>query len=366
MSDKTSRQDLLAFDEAAFMRRVPHAQQRLNVHGAYIARVPPGDHRLDAIPPGQLARHGLLLRRPDEPHLRAGWDKVFGRTWREQDRVMPRLVPASRLAGRVGRMITNRNYTDNNWSGAAHGGIGTGGSWTTVVAIWNVPTVSQPSEPPGTESTGWQSVSWVGIDGYNGYSYDVLQVGVEHWVDLTGTPYYNAWVEWFVPPPDPSTLPPGTPVDMFGYPEAWVGTDGLYPYIYPYYLNELTLHAGDQVSCTAQYTSDNTAGTLTFANLTTGQYVPPITFAPPPGAGFNGNSAEWILEAPGGGEPGSSLPAFTPITFTWAAGCPASIAGAEPPFAVPGNSDTLQIAGNGKTLTSVTVDGGTCTISFTG
>ena len=52
MSDKTSRRDFLTFDEAAFMRRVPQAMERLNVRGAYIARVPPGDHRLDAIPPG--------------------------------------------------------------------------------------------------------------------------------------------------------------------------------------------------------------------------------------------------------------------------------------------------------------------------
>ena len=81
MSDKTSRQDFLTFDEAAFMRRVPQAMERLNVRGAYIARVPPGDHRLDAIPPGELARHGLMLRRPDEsmPALRKGWDEVFGR-----------------------------------------------------------------------------------------------------------------------------------------------------------------------------------------------------------------------------------------------------------------------------------------------
>lgn len=368
MSDKTSRQDFLTFDEAAFMRRVPQAMERLNVRGAYIARVPPGDHRLDAIPPGELARHGLMLRRPDEsmPALRKGWDEVLGRIWRERDRVVPRLLRAPRLAGRLGQMITNRNYTDNNWSGAARGGIGSGGSWTTVVAIWNVPTVSQPTEPPGTENTGWQSTSWIGIDGYNGYSYDVLQLGVEQYVDPSGTPYYNAWVEWFVLPPDPSTLPPGTMLDPYGYPVAWTEAGGLYPYIYPMYLNGLAVHAGDQVSCIAQYTSGNTAGTLNFANLTSGQYIPPMTVAPPPGAGFNGNSAEWILEAPGGGEPGSSLPAFTPITFTWAAACPASIAGAEPPFAIPGNSDTLNVVGNGKTLTSVAVDGGTCTITFTG
>ena len=81
MSDKTSRQDFLTFDEAAFMRRVPQAMERLNVRGAYIARVPPGDHRLDAIPPGELARHGLMLRRPDEsmPALRKGWDEVLRR-----------------------------------------------------------------------------------------------------------------------------------------------------------------------------------------------------------------------------------------------------------------------------------------------
>ena len=71
-------------------------------------------------------------------------------------------------------------------------------------------------------------------------------------------------------PPDPSTLPPGTMLDPYGYPVAWTEAGGLYPYIYPMYLNGLAVHAGDQVSCIAQYTSGNTAGTLNFANLTSG------------------------------------------------------------------------------------------------
>lgn len=295
---------------------------------------------------------------------------MFGRSWRARDRVIPRLVPAPRLAGQVARRIAaiNGNYTDNNWASAAHGGIGTGGPWTAIAGVWNVPTISAPVQPPGIASNGWQASSWIGIDGYAGLSYDVLQLGIELYVDLSGTPYYNAWVEWFIPPP--SGLPAGTPVDMYGYPTAWVGEGGMYPYILPMYLNtapnDLPIQAGDQISCTAQYMSGSAGATLNFANLTTGQHVPPIVLAPPPGGYFVGNSAEWILEAPGGGEPGSSLPAFTPITVTWAAACPASVAGASPPFATPGNSDTLTIAGNGTTLTSTTTDHATCTISFIG
>ena len=94
-------------------------------------------------------------------------------------------------------------------------------------------------------------------------------------------------MEWFVLPPDPSTLPPGTMLDPYGYPVAWTEAGGLYPYIYPMYLNGLAVHAGDQVSCIAQYTSGNTAGTLNFADLTSGRsHISPMTLGAPTGSRF--------------------------------------------------------------------------------
>ena len=60
---------------------------------------------------------------------------------------------------------------------------------------WTVPSVSKPTEPPGSDG-GWDSSSWVGLDGSSG-SDDVLQAGIEQRVDGSGNASYYAWFEWF-------------------------------------------------------------------------------------------------------------------------------------------------------------------------
>ena len=72
--------------------------------------------------------------------------------------------------------------------------------------------------------------------------------------------------------------------------------------------------------CSVQYVGNNTAGQIYLANDSTGQNFS-ITLAPPTGATFNGSDAEWIMEAPDGGEPTSSLPSFSPVQFTTATAC---------------------------------------------
>jgi hypothetical protein len=67
------------------------------------------------------------------------------------------------------------------------------------------------------------------------------------------------------------------------------------------------------------YINNNTAGQILFGNSRIRTYFA-IVLTPPPGATFAGNSAEWILEVPGG-EQNSSLPKFTPVTFNLAAAC---------------------------------------------
>jgi Peptidase A4 family len=249
------------------------------------------------------------------------------------------------------------SYTDRSWSGAA---IGANAPWNAVIATWTIPTVSQPSGLPGTSGLGWASSSWVGIDGYDGFSYDVLQVGVIQSVDLNGSPSYTPFVEWYVLAP--TDLPAGTPVDGNGYPPAWVNSvDGMYQYIYPAPLMNFPVTAGQEVICSAQYTSNNTAGTLIFANVTTGQHTQ-VTLPAPPGTNFHANSVEWIMEAPGGGEPYSVLPRFTPVAFTWALAChPNGNPGA------PGSedADTLNIINaSGIRQTSVVNDGMNSTITY--
>jgi hypothetical protein len=110
-----------------------------------------------------------------------------------------------------------------------------------------------------------------------------------------------------------------------------------------------------------QYVNNNTAGAIYFANDATGQHFS-ITLAPPPGASFNGGSCEWIVEAPDGGEPISSLPKFSPVTFTSALAC-----GPNNAVANPQTGDILNITNtSGKVLTATTVGPDTATIKFVG
>ena len=127
------------------------------------------------------------------------------------------------------------------------------------------------------------------------------------------------------------------------------------------------VNPGDSIWCSVQYVNNQTAGLIYFANETTGQNFS-LTLAPPPAASFDGNSAEWIMEAPSGGLPNSSLPSFTPVQFTNAFSCTANQVTGDPQ-----NGDILEIApppspGNPSppALTFVTVGSGTVTIDFKG
>lgn len=75
------------------------------------------------------------------------------------------------------------------------------------------------------------------------------------------------------------------------------------------------------IYCSALYYNyNNIAGQIYLANDTTGNYTP-LTLAPPPNVEFLRSSVEWIMEAPGKGEPQTSLPNFTALIFTDAFGC---------------------------------------------
>jgi hypothetical protein len=131
-------------------------------------------------------------------------------------------------------------------------------------------------------------------------------------------------------------------------------------YIYQTNIANFPVKPGDQVYCSVQY-NGTTSGSISFANEATGQHFS-LTLAPPPGANFNGQSCKWIMEAPDRGEPISSLPKFTPVTFTSALAC-----GPNNAVANPKSGDIMNIATTGgKILTSTSVDTDTVTISFVG
>jgi hypothetical protein len=148
---------------------------------------------------------------------------------------------------------------------------------------------------------------------------------------------YVAWYEWYAPL---QNISPG--------------------YIYQTNIVNFPVQPGNEVYCSVQY-NGTTSGSISFANDTTGQHFS-ITLAPPPGASFSGQSCEWIVEAPDGGEDISSLPAFTPVTFTSAYGC-----GPNSSTTNPKAGDTINVGDRaGKVLTSTSVDTGTATITFVG
>ena len=288
-----------------------------------------------------LVKNGILIRRPaagDPPELQAAWNRVFSRQWLAKDRIIPVSVP------QIGKTHIPRTapkkQADTSWlSGAWAGGVIDTGSWTSAFGSSVIPSVSKPTEAQGTEG-GWNSSSWVGIDGFNTpniSSNDVLQAGIQQHVDANGHASYVAWYEWFAPPQS------GSP----GY--VWQTNIANFPVM-----------PGQTVYCSAQYVGGK-SGYLSFGNDTTGKHFS-ITLAPPPGANFKGNTIEWIMEAPDGGTPTSALPKFTAVKFTSAIGC-----GPNGAVGNPQNGDSTNVENSaGKILTSTILGNFAVTIDFIG
>ncbi len=321
---------------------VAHALIPTNLPGAFASPAPPRDFDARTASAGSLLQQGLLWRRPtpdDPPALQAAWDRVFSRVWRPEDRIVPLLEPQIGVTHNLRSPVQGGNgaYTGSQWAGAV-----IQGNWTGAIGYWVIPWVSVPGEPQGTEG-GWNSSSWVGIDGFSGPGYtgsnDVLQAGIQQRIDANGNISYVAWYEWFAPKQKNS---PG--------------------YIYQTNIANFSVSPGQTVYCSVQYV--NNTGYVYFANDATGEHFS-ITLAPPPGATFNGNSAEWIMEAPDGGETTASLPSFTPVQFSTAICCGTNAAGASV-TGDPATADTVNITGFGTTLTSVTLGPSTATIDYVG
>jgi hypothetical protein len=308
----------------------------LNIPGVYTSPAPPDDFDPNTASPMALVKHGLLWRRPeagDHPSLLAAWKNGFSRRWLEKDRIVPFMEPQPGKTHLLrGLTRADTGFTSDNWSGGIFQGAG---NWLTAIGTWVIPTVSKPSEPQGQEG-GWNSSSWVGIDGFN--SNDVLQAGIQQRVAANGQAQYIAWYEWFAP------QQPTSP-----------------PYIFQTNIPNFPVSPGQTVTCSIQYTNNKTKGMISFGNSTTGQHFT-ITLAPPPGAAFKGNCVEWIMEAPDGGEPRAALPRFTPVKFTGAVGCTAD----GKTVANPQTGDFINILDGAKTLTSVALGNDTVTIDFIG
>jgi hypothetical protein len=330
-------------DEEGFKAKHPFKLIPTNLRGAYAVPAPPDTFDLKTASQSDLMKHGLPWRKPapgDSPELHKAWDRFTSRKYLAKDRIVPESHPQLGVTHNY-RGPKPKQQTDSSYLGRVWAGAGTKtGKWTNIIGYWKIPAVSVPPEQQGSEG-GWNSSSWVGLDGFF-YSNDVLQAGVQQKVILLPPfnipiPIYVAWYEWYAP--------------------AVAGSPN---YIYQTNIANFPVNPGDEVSCGVGY-NGTTSGTISFSNQTTGQHFT-ITLAPPPGANFNGQSCEWIMEAPDGGELRSSLPKFTPVTFTSALAC-----GPNNATANPLTGDILNIeTPAGKVLTSTTIGSDTTTISFIG
>ncbi len=328
-------------DEAQFRAKIPYPLTTTSLKGVFINPTPPESFDLATASQSDLLKNGITIRKPtpqDPPELQKMWTDFFSRKWLAADRIVPEFevqTGKSHILKKPPVKQRDGVYTSNGWAGA----VTETGKWVMCFGTWTIPTVSKPREPQGTEG-GWNSASWVGIDGWNDSivsSNDVVQAGIEQKVDAQGNTSYVAWYEWFAP------QQPNSP-----------------PYIWQTNIPNMPVKPGQSVSCAVMYVG-TTAVNLAFTNNTTGVHFS-ITLAPPPGANFNGKTCEWVMEAPDTGEPVSALPRFTPVVFTAAIGCGPGLVVTNPAI----SSITNIADAENVTLTKTTVGTDTATISFIG
>jgi hypothetical protein len=321
--------------DEAFVKQFPFPLIETNIPGAYALPAWPDDLDFHKASPATLLKHGVLWRRPEAgEELAPFWDRMFSRPWK--DRIVPHLEPQpGRTHVLNGLRSSDATFTSNNWSGGV-----LLGSFVSAFGTWLIPTASKPTEPQGNEG-GWNSSSWVGIDGFNVTglisSNDVLQAGIEQKVDAKGNVSYVAWYEWFAPQQANSP-----------------------PYIFQTNIPGFLVSPGQSINCSIQYLVNQKAGQITLGNGSTGKNFSMI-LKPPPGANFNGKCVEWIMEAPDGGYPNSALPKFTPVKFNPAFGCDA-----KGNATTAQGADTVNIVNGTKTLTSVQLAPSLVTIDFLG
>jgi hypothetical protein len=332
--------------EKELSQRLQQLEKRLqcrmlatNISGAYTPDAPKEDLDLKTASDKILGRYGIPWHRPTAKDSRAyfkAWEKAAARKYLARDRIIPHFEPKPGLTHNLKKplkKLANQSFTGTQWAGA---GFLNGPGWGYVQGTWTIPTVSRPTEAQGNGG-GWDSSSWVGLDGWFD-SNDVLQAGIQQAVDASGNTTYIPWFEWWV-----ANAPAGA----------------------PYFVNQTNISnfsavPGQVVSCFVSYIWDNTWGHIVFTNQTSNSYIA-IWLVPPPGASFDGQSAEWIMEAPNGGTPATELPKFTPVVFTDAFAC-GGVAEGDPQF-----GDTTNIEdGAGTVVTSVTTGPDTVTVDFTG
>ena len=245
----------------------------------------------------ELAKHGLPPRpeQKSDPQAHLRWSSLYGRAL---NFIAPELVVRPRQAHgpRKHRQAAAENdpisfQSDSNWAGTAFQ-ANAGQTFTQVVGSWTVPGVSPPAFGPYAGAGNWQSVAWVGLDGFQ--NSDVFQAGTAQNLStfffITEASYF-AWTEWFPAPPVAITNFPVSPGDFVTF--------------------DLTI-----LSLAVDFFGVSVpTGQALVINATKGNFTIVAMAGPLNGQpdSFQGSSAEWIVETPGFGS-GASL-TFAPLPY---------------------------------------------------
>jgi hypothetical protein len=226
----------------------------------------------------------------------------------------PALVPAG-------------TYTGPNWSGyAVTAGVG---QVTAVGGSWVVPAI--------TGTTGQDSSTWVGIDGYGGST--VEQIGTQQIIQ-NGQASYVAWYEFFGDYYQPAGLNAKGQPNQAGpaYYQVNIPTSTINP------------QPGDTISA-AVYLAPGTSSTFVLRMTDTPANGGPVeTFSlslPMKYVVPQLSTAEWIMETPGLNGSTTQFPSFGSVSFS---GAWATIAGNTGPIDSFANATAITLATGGQTV----------------
>lgn len=324
----------LFFDQAEIQAELPFEIRPTSIPGVYDIPAPPPDFDPRTATAEELRRAGLPWHRSvinRNPIARELWDRATARRYTPVDETVTTFGPPPdlKLPPHGPRRGPSLDGDYNTWSGAV---VMTGTTWTGVQGQWVVPTVSPGEQPAGTSPggfSGWWMSSWVGLGGWipTG-SNNVLQIGITQTVSTDNKHHAWLWYEWWYEYA-PSNKPP------YGNSQAVYSFD---------------VKPGDTVSAAVTYFGGK-SGQVRMINGRTAKEFTKVV-AMPKGANLLGNSAEWIVEVPNGGEPDYALANFTSLTFpyTLANNCESST----PAWAGPSSATLVNMQFSGKDTTPLT------------
>jgi len=255
-----------------------------NLPDVFTLEAPPADLNLLEADDQTLIRYGLPLkpRGRSAPRAMRTWERLLGRGF---VRVQPQLRERPERKVNPGQGAAGPTTTSNVWSGGVL--QQSTDPFNYIFGQWVVPTVLPLTD---TGDGDWWSVTWVGLDGWDGS--DVLQAGTAQHVSRSGKTVkteYFAWYEW--------------------YPNSWIE------------FSKFTVEPGDTVAVTVSFDGVDGAGlhwgSTTISNVTRGKSTS-VRFNPPAGTTFLGATAEWIMERPSFGTPAvpATLPQYGEVVFT--------------------------------------------------